>query len=518
MNAETKLRSQISQGLSRAAQVNPNGIATICEDRARSWSQVLERVRKLAGALQGMGLRAGDRVGILSMNSDRFFELYYAIWWAGGVATPMNMRLAPAEIDYRLHDSGARFLFIDSEHVPLFTQLGPVKDDLERVVLMDGEQDDMPTLEKLLATAEPVDDAGRAGDDLALIIYTGGSTGRAKGVMLSHDNLCANAMSALQTIGYDETSVYLHAGPMSHLADGMSTFGLTLAAGTHVFLPRFTVDACLALIEKHRVTHVCLVPTMVEMIVAGAEKGQRDVTSLVQIQFGSSPMPEGTLRRAVALWPDILFLHGYGMTELSPLITMLPLRWRRPSVGGDRLKSCGKAVPNLEVRIVDPDGREPPAGTVGELICRGPTVMLGYWNMPEATAKAIRNGWMHTEDAAYMDAEGFVYIVDRLKDMIISGGENIYSTEVENVISRVPGVSQVAVIGIPHPLWGEAVHAVVSMAPGASPVSEAEIIAFCKAEIASYKCPKTVVVQRDLLPLTSAGKIDKKALRAIHGA
>jgi long-chain acyl-CoA synthetase len=427
----------------------------------------------------------------------------------------MNMRLAPAEIDFRIEDSGARILFLDREHLSLYDQLGPAKDAIAHVVVMDDDGGSgLPSLEGLLAAAEPVADAVASGDDPALIIYTGGSTGRAKGVMLSHDNLCANAMSALQTIGYDEASVYLHAGPMSHLADGMSTFGLTLAAGTHVFLPRFTVDSCLEIIQKHRVTHICLVPTMVEMIVSRAEKGGFDVSSLVQIQFGSSPMPEGTLSRAVALWPDILFLHGYGMTELSPLITMLPMHLRRPSVGGDKLKSCGKAVPNLEVRIVDPQGRDLPPGQVGELICRGPTVMLGYWNMPEATAKAIRHGWMHTEDAAYMDEEGLVYIVDRLKDMIISGGENIYSTEVENVISRYPGVSQVAVIGVPHPLWGEAVHAVVALLEDAPVASEADIIAFCKSEIASYKCPKTVRIQRDPLPLTSAGKIDKKALRA----
>lgn len=513
------MKSYITQGLIRAAQINPTGIATVCENRARSWREVLDRVRRLAAGLRALGLRAGDRVAILSMNSDRYFELYYAIWWAGGVATPMNMRLAPAEIDYRLEDCGARLLFLDKEHLSLFDQLGPVRQTLEHVVMMDEPAPaGMATLEDLVRDNAPGEDALRQGDDLALIIYTGGSTGRSKGVMLSHENLCANGMSALQTIGYDERSVYLHAGPMSHLADGMSTFALTLAAGTHVFLPRFTVESCLALIQTQKITHVCLVPTMVEMLVSGAEKGSYDVSSLVQIQFGSSPMPEGTLKRAVALWPDILFLHGYGMTELSPLITMLPMAYRRPAVGGARLRSCGKAVPNLEVRIVDPEGKELPPGQVGELICRGPTVMLGYWNMPEATAKAIRDGWMHTEDAAYMDEEGLVYVVDRLKDMIISGGENIYSTEVENVISRMAGVSQVAVIGVPHPLWGEAVHAVVAMAPDARPLTEAEVIAQCKREIASYKCPKTVAFREGAMPLTSAGKIDKKVLRAEHAA
>jgi long-chain acyl-CoA synthetase len=509
------VRSYITQGIRRAAQVNPRGIATICADRQRSWTELVDRVARLAAGLQSLGVGKGDRVAMLSMNTDRYFELYYAIWWLGAVAAPMNMRLAPAEIEFRLQDSGAKVLCLDAEHLPLHAQLKNT--DVAHVVAMEDKADGFVTTEDLIARNSPAVDAGACGDDLAFIVYTGGSTGRSKGVMLSHENLCHNGLASLHTIGYRQASVYMHAGPMSHLADGMSIFAVTLAAATHVFLPRFTVEDCLGLIEKHRVTHICIVPTMVEMIIQGAESGKHDVSSLEQIQFGSAPMPDGTLKRAVALWPDILFLHGYGMTETSPLITIHPFETRRPDVAGDLLKSCGKAGPHLEVLIVDAEGREVPRGTVGELICRGPTVMLGYWNLPEQTAKAIRNGWMHTEDAAWMDEEGYVYIVDRLKDMIISGGENIYSTEVENVLSRIPGVMQAAVIGVPHPLWGEAVHAVIVPTPGAQ-LSAEFVIAECKKAIASYKCPKTVEFRTGDMPLTSAGKVDKKALRAEHAA
>ncbi|MBX3530088.1 MAG: long-chain fatty acid--CoA ligase [Rhizobiaceae bacterium] len=507
------MRSTITQGIRRAAQVNPRGIATICADRRRTWVQVTDRVARLAAGLQSLGVAKGDRVAVLSMNTDRYFELYYAIWWAGAVATPMNMRLAPAEIDFRLEDSGAKVLFLDAEHLPLYGQLGSSKAGLSHVVAMEEKADGFITTEELIASNQPAEDAEANGDDLAFIVYTGGSTGRSKGVMLSHENVCQNGLSALYTIGYRQASVYLHAGPMSHLADGMSIFAVTLAAATHVFMPRFTVEECLRLIEAHRITHLCVVPTMVEMIVQGAEGGRHDVSSLEQIQFGSAPMPDGTLKRAVALWPDILFLHGYGMTELSPLITIHPPETRRPDIAGDLLKSAGKAGPNLEVRIVDAEGREVPRGTVGELICRGPTVMRGYWNLPEQTAKAIRNGWMYTEDAAWMDEEGYVYIVDRLKDMIISGGENIYSSEVENALSRIPGVQMAAVVGVPHPLWGEAVHAVIVPQPGAQ-LSAEFVIAECKKAIASYKCPKTVEFRTTDMPLTSAGKVDKKVLRA----
>ncbi len=227
---------------------------------------------------------------------------------------------------------------------------------------------------------------------------------------------------------------------MFHLTDGMSTYSLTMAAGTHVFMPRFDPRQCLELIERHAVTHICLVPTMIEMLVNLAEKERFDCSSLRQIQFGAAPMPEATLARAIRLWPDLLFLHGWGMTELSPLGMLMPFEWRDPKTAGDRMRSCGMPVWNEEARIVDADGNECPAGVVGELVVRGPMVMKEYWNLPEETEKALRDGWMHTGDAAYVDEEGFFYIVDRIKDMIITGGENVYSLEVENVIGQMAGV------------------------------------------------------------------------------
>lgn len=510
------MTAHLSQQVRRAAQIAPRGIATICGSRQRTWSEVRARVERLAGGLASLGVAPGDRVAALATNSDRYFELFFAVFHLGAVLVPINMRLAPAEVDFRLEDSGARLFCLDSDNFFMLEALAPERRAaLADVVALETPEETPPGLvssEALIAEASPAKDGDAGGEDLAMIVYTGGSTGRAKGVMLSHTNLYSNGMSALQGVGYGKDSVYLHAGPMSHMADGMAIFGVTLAAATHVFLPRFTVEDCLERIETARITHLCVVPTMVEMIAQGAEQARRDTSSLVQIQFGSSPMPEGTLRRALALWPNILFLHGYGMTELSPLITLAPFHLRRPDVAGDRLRSCGVAVPTVEIRIVDGEGNEVPAGEVGELIVRGSHVMLGYWNMPEATKKAVRNGWMHTEDAAWMDEEGLVYVVDRLKDMIISGGENIYSTEVENALTRTEGIQQAAVIGVPHETWGEAVHAVVVLSAGAA-LTEADVIAACRKEIARYKCPKTVEFRDGDLPVTGAGKIDKKALR-----
>jgi len=508
------MASYITQTLSRAKQINRNGIALICDERKTTWEQVYDRVTRLAAGLQSLGVSRGDRVAVMSANSDYFFETLYAIWWVGAVATPINMRLAPAEVDYRIEDSGCEVLFVDTLHLDMIDQLSEAaRNQISHVVLLGAKQSfDGICSDQLISENTAIEDAGAGGDDLAYLIYTGGSTGRSKGVMLSHDNIVSNGINALHTIRYLRDSVFLHAGPMSHLADGMSIFAVTMACATHVFQPRFTVEGCLELIERHRVSHVCLIPTMVEMIVQGAEAVDRDLSSLVQIQFGGAPMPVGTLKRAVALWPDILFLHGYGMTETAPVITMLPVDLLRPEVAGDKMNSCGQAMPNIEIKIVDPEGKEVPRGDVGELILRGPNVMLGYWNMPEATAKALRDGWMHTEDAAYMDEDGLVYVVDRLKDMIISGGENIYSTEVENALTTMPGIVQAAVIGVPHDVWGEAVHAVLVVEAGSNLVGEA-VIAHCKTLIASYKCPKTVQFWTGDLPTTNAGKVDKKVLR-----
>src|SRR4029077_16224723 len=251
---------------------------------------------------------------------------------------------------------------------------------------------------------------------------------------------------------------------------------------------------CLDALARHRITNVTLVPAMIAMMVNHPDAATFDLKALRQIQFGASPMPESTLRRAVELWPDVLFLHGWGMTELAPIGSALPYDLRVPAVAGARMRSCGHGILNCEVKIADAEGRELPRGSVGELVIRGPNVMLGYWNKPAETAAALRDGWLHTGDAAAMDEDGFITIVDRLKDMIISGGENIYSTEVENAIAAFPGVGEVAVIGIPDERWGEAVHAIV--VPRADAKLDPEAVrAHCRTLIAGYKVPRSIEIR-----------------------
>ena len=276
-------------------------------------------------------------------------------------------------------------------------------------------------------------------------------------------------------------------------------------------------------IAEHEVTNVTLVPTMIALLLEVPGIERMHLSSLRQLMFGAAPIPEATLRRAVEIWPDMLFLHGWGMTELSPLGTMLPRSMRQPNAAGKRLGSCGQVMPNLELKIVDAAGFEVPRGSTGEIVVRGPSVMQGYWKMPEATAAAFRDGWFRTGDAAQMDDDGYVWMVDRLKDMIISGGENIYSIEVENAISTMPGVAEVAVVGIPDEKWGEVVHAIVvpsdsaATATGGAPTPEA-VIAWARERLATYKAPRSVTLRSERLPLSGAGKVLKSELRAPYWA
>jgi long-chain acyl-CoA synthetase len=504
----------LTQGLRRAAQIRPREESTVFRQRRRTWSESAERVARIAGGLCEVGVRPGDRVAILALNSDRYFELLYAIPWLGAVMVPVNTRLATAEIRYILDDAGVRVLFVDSAMHPHAAALTGPPSTVEAVFYLD---DDTPPTGaqsyEELAAGPALEDAGAGGDTLAGLFYTGGTTGRPKGVMLSHNNLVWNAMNVIAGMYYDEHMTYIHAGPMFHLADGGATFGVTACGGRHVFVPRFDASDCLQTMEQEKVTHAALVPTMINMLVNNSAVGQVDLSSLDYITYGASPMPEGLLRKALEAFPASKFIHAYGMTEASPGVTLLPPRYTTlegPYAG--RLKSCGQAQLTTDLKIVDEKRKELPRGTIGEIAARGPTIMLGYWNMPEQTAAALQDGWFYTGDAGYMDDEGFVFIVDRIKDMIISGGENVYSAEVENAISLMPGVAEVAVIGIPDPKWGESVHAIVVPCAGADLTAEA-VIAHCSTQIAGYKCPRSVEFRASPLPQSGPGKVLKRELR-----
>ncbi len=510
----------ITQGLKRAALVNAQGIATIDGERQHTWREFAERVTRLAGALVSLGLKRDGRVAMLALNSDRHLEYYFATIWAGGIFVPINTRLAVPEIASILADADAQIFVVDDV---LQSQLAPIASHttLPKHIIFAGDGEpaaDLIPHETLLNTAVPIPDANRGGDDIAIIIYTGGTTGIPKGVMLTHTNAVSNALSSLAIMYEGEPWTYLHTAPMFHIADCQWNTGVTMVGGTHVFTRRFVPQETLELISRHRITHMALVPTMINMLcqVPGVET--YDVSSLRKVNFGGSSIAPSVIRRARELFPHCQFIQGYGQTETSPNVAMLLDRYNTdegPFAG--KIESAGQPVFAMEVRIVDANDAEVPRGAVGEITARGPHVMRGYWNKPEETAVALRSGWMHTGDVGYLDEDGFIFIVDRLKDMIISGGENIYSTEVEHVIFQHTGVADCAVIGIPDDKWGETVHAIVVPKKGFDLTAE-EINNHCRQHLAGYKCPRSVEIRLEPLPMSGAGKILKKVLRASYWA
>jgi long-chain acyl-CoA synthetase len=505
-----------TDGLRRALQINPNGPATAFGDRRRSWRDVGERVARLASGLRSLGTNAGDRVAILSLNSDRYLEVYLATAWAGAVIVPLNIRWSQAEDADALSDCRPGVLLVDKAFASIGIALAQAIPDLKVIYADDGDgPPEAEHYEALLEQSKPIPDAMRAGSDLAGIFYTGGTTGRSKGVMLSHGNLMTSALSGLGEFDGSaaDVAIYLHAAPMFHLANAGRMFAGLLGGSSNVMIPSFTPEGVMAAIQKERVTETLLVPTMIQMLVDHPKLGSYELSALTRLTYGASPISEALLQRAMVALPDVQFVQGYGMTELSPTATIL--HWKEHIGEGyarGRHRSAGRATFCCEVKIVNNEDMPVPPDVVGEIVVRGDNVMMGYWERPDETAKAIIEGWMHTGDSGYMDACGFVFIVDRLKDMIVTGGENVYSIEVENALAQHPGVIQCAVFGIPDANWGEQVHAVVVTRSGAQ-VSADELIKFCKTRIAGYKCPRSIDISEKPLPLSGAGKVLKRELR-----
>jgi acyl-CoA synthetase (AMP-forming)/AMP-acid ligase II len=504
----------LTQTLHRALQQGPDRPISVFGERTRTVAQCADRVARFAGALRGLGVAEGDRVGILALNSDRYHEYLLAVPWADAVLNPVNIRWSPAEISFSLAESQTRVLLVDDMFAPMLPALRAAHPELATVIFI-GEgpvPEGMLGYEELIAGSAPVADARRGGDALLGIYYTGGTTGMPKGVMLSHNNLLTSAMGSLATGDFiTPHGRLLHAAPMFHLADGACWTAGQLVGATHVFVPMFSPGGVLEAVSRHQVTDMLLVPTMVQMVVDHPGISDHDLSSVRHLLYGASPISEAVLRRAAKTFPGAGFTQAYGMTELAPVATLL-----RPDdheVEALR-RSAGRAAPHAEVRIADENDDDVPLGTVGEVLVRGDHVMLGYWNRPEETAAALRGGWMHTGDGGYLDERGYLFVVDRIKDMIVSGGENVYSAEVENALAKHPDVAACAVIGVPDERWGERVHAVVVRAPEGQ-VDEQGLREFCREHIAGYKVPRSMefVVE---LPMSGAGKILKRELRKAY--
>ena len=497
--------------LARQARQNPDRIALSFGDRHLTYRQLDGRVNRLARALHARGVAKGDRVAVLMQNRLEVVESYLAVVKLGAIAVPINFRLVAAEVEYILSDSGAKVLIVDEPLSSLAAQLPPTR--VETVVVVGGDAAAVSaTALEYESIFDPDDsplDIVVADQDPAFIMYTSGTTGRPKGAVLSHMNLAMNSANSLieHRIGTDGEVWYsglplFHIGGLNGILIYLMAGGRSIIAPSGNFDPVETVDT----LEREQVTSCYFVPTQWKELCAVPGIADRKL-KLRRMAWGASVAPPSVLQAMAETFPDIPTLNVFGQTEMSSATCIL-----RGEDAIAKMGSVGTPVVNVEVRIVDENGEDVPQGEVGEIVYRGPTVMLGYWNKPEATAEAFRGGWFHSGDLVRQDEDGFIYVVDRVKDMIISGGENIYCAEVEAVIDRHPGVAEVAIVGAPHPKWVETPVAVVVPKDPDAPPSEDDIIEFCRSRLASYKKP-TAVVFVDALPRTATGKVQKFRLR-----
>ena len=482
----------------RAEQLFGDREAVVCGDIRRTYSELAQRVRKVAGLLESI-TDPGDRVALWSANSAEYLELFVGIPCANRAIVPHNTRWAEPELIYATADADAKILICDRDP-------GELAEHVDRVLRIDtGEY------ESLLADA-PEASPTVTPDTLAGLFYTGGTTGASKGVMLTHANLMANAVHVQLSQPMLDDDRYLTMAPMFHAAGVYNALTNIWVGCSNVVLPAFDPANVLDTITGEKITCAIAVPSMLAAMVETQAISPRDLSTLRWISHGASPVALEVLKRCDELFGCEL-IHLYGATELSPLATLFRFE-ERFLADPARAKSCGTVPPGIALEIRSDTGAALPVGEVGEVTVNGPNVMAGYWNKPGQTADALTDdGWYSTGDVGFLDSDGYLYLVDRSKDMIVSGGENVYCTEVEDALYTHPGVLEATVFGIPDEQWGEAVHAVVVPREGQE-LSEADVIAHCREQIGGYKVPKSVAFQTEPLPKSGPGKVLKRELRA----
>lgn len=492
--------------LANAAQAFSDHIAIRHLGRVAQWGALADRVARRAASLRAAGIRPGDRVAVLAANVPEHLEALFAVVWAGGVLVPLNTRLAAAEQGFIIGHAQCSLLLHDERNAGRAHELTGSSPALPATLLTPIEQWD--TGSDPLAGHDALAFAPATPRAPAAIVYTGGTTGVPKGVELSHEALLLQALAAKDNFHLDHETVFIHTAPMFHVADFTAGLGVTAAAARHCFLPEFSPAALLDAIEREGINVAILVPTMIVATLDGAGDRRAVVQRLRTILYGAAPIQEPVLRRLMNEAPGVGLIQVYGQTEVGGACSMLKERYHvfeGPDAG--RLGSAGRVLPAFSMRVVDDAGRDLPPGKVGEIVVSGPGVMTSYWRAPDLTASTLREGWLHTGDLGTFDTEGFISVVGRVKDMIITGAENVFAGEVEGALVYHEAVQAAAVIGVPDSTWGESVHAVVVLKPGRT-ASEAALIEHCRTRIARYKCPRTVAF-RAALPLSGVGKVRK---------
>ena len=514
----------LTEVLGKALRLYPQKRAITCRNESWTYAEFGERVNRLSHALLALGVSRGDRVAILHRNCHRYLECYFGVMQIGAVLVPMNYRLSASDWIATLEDSGAVVVIAEEAFREDVESVTDRVGESCRVVWSPGglsagsSEGSFCAYEALLedASSEPPPPVGIEPEDMAQIYYTSGTTGQGKGVMLSHRNVYMHALGTIAEFKLDDSDVWLHAAPMFHLADAWATWSITWVGGVHVLVPDFRERVVLEALQREGVTTTNLIPTMLNALVNYADVDQYDYSSLRLLLSGGSPIAEKLAERAMEIF-GCEYAQTYGMTETSPYLTVSTLkdhlRCLSPEEQMRFRATTGREFITVELRVVDEQGRDvrPDRRQVGEIIVRGDSVTKGYWNLPDRTEEAFEDGWLHTGDMAVMDEEGYVTIVDRKRDMIITGGENVYSVEVENELYSHPSVLEAAVIGVPDEKWGEAVKAIVVLKEGQQ-ATEEEIIQFCKERMAHFKAPKSVDFAPSL-PKTGSAKIAKVVLR-----
>jgi acyl-CoA synthetase (AMP-forming)/AMP-acid ligase II len=505
--------------LDYSAREHPEADFAVFRGRRLSYREALAQANRIANALVAAGLAPGERFAVLAKNSLELALLYYAGSKAGVVPVPLNYRLAPPEWAYIVRDSGARLLLAQETFTSALAPLRGELSGVKRCVALDGAPAGWERWDALLAGQPERAPEREVGDgDDAYQMYTSGTTGRPKGAVLTHRAVTAQLHQALLGFGSKPGERALIVAPLYHAAAAVTSFATVQMGGTLWIQEDFVPAEVVRALAEDGIAYALLVPAMIQFCLVGVpEVAEHRYDALRLIIYGASPIAEPTLRRALEVF-RCDFLQGYGMTETTAAATYLfPADHRRALASRpELLLSAGRPLLGTEVRVVDEQERPVPHGTIGEVVVRGPQLMRGYWNLPEATAEALRGGWMHTGDAGVLDAEGFLYIQDRVKDMIVSGGENVYPREVEDVLFQHPAVADVAVIGVPDERFGEAVKAIVVRRAGVAVEAEA-LLDFCKGRLGGYKRPRSVDFA-DALPRNPSGKVLKKDLREKYWA
>src|SRR5437773_3701776 len=478
--------------LGRAARYFPERTALASAGTRSTFRKLHERVARIATSLSRHGFKVGDRLAILLPNEPEYIELVYACAWLGVIVVPLNTRLSVKEIDRVLTDANPRGLIRHSSlSVPTVQVSWQVVLDQDP---LDIQSDSIP---------DPIYDPHA----ILALIYTSGTTGRPKGVEIRHANILENVYHTNFWFPLEEGAVHLHAAPIFHIADFPFMFAVPAFGACQVTIPKFNPQTFCETVQRERVTHTVLVPTMINMLTQSPELQKYDLSTLRYLGYGGSPMAPELVHHTRQVLPKVKLVQVYGLSEAGFLTGL-----KDDEHTEDKLTSCGRPGMGIDVRVVDPTGKEVETGQTGELIARGANIMHGYWNNPGETKGAFRYGFFRTGDVGYQDANGYFYILDRLKDMIVTGGENVYSGEVEAVIYTHPAVREVAVFGIPDPKWGEIVNACVVLKPGKTLTAE-ELIAYCRRSLANFKVPRSIEFSETELPKSGSGKILKKVLR-----